>query len=223
MVAAEKTDGPRQRWFSTDRELKALEKKPAAAGTRYIVWDKIQPYLGVRVTATGARSFVVIRRMPGERNPVTHVLGSYPALTLETARKDAVDALSAMVSGKHPKEIEAEQHRAAAKKRRDTFAAAAEAFFYDEKTKGLRFVGDTEAVLRREFLGQTWKHVKKKDGGREIEWQNGREPIWRDRPIVDITHRDVVERLDASTPGRQVRCAPRARRRPQVLRLVRGG
>jgi len=37
----------------TDRGLKALAKRPAPAGKRYIVWDAVQRYLGVRVTDKG--------------------------------------------------------------------------------------------------------------------------------------------------------------------------
>lgn len=204
MVAATQTDGPSQRWFSTDRELKAL--KPAPAGElgspkrRYIVWDATQPHLGIRVTETGARSFVVVRRLPGARNPVTYVLGSYPALTLKAAREAAPGVLATIVGGKHPREVEAEQQRASARKRRDTLATAVAAFIEDEQTKGLRSSGETETVLRREFLGQTWRRVEiERDGikKRIIEWHNGREPIWRDRPILEITRRDVIERLDA--------------------------
>jgi hypothetical protein len=204
MVAATQTDGPSQKWFSTDRELKALKPVPAGESgspkRRYIVWDATQPHLGIRVTETGARSFVVVRRLPGARNPVTYVLGSYPALTLRAAREAAPGVLATIVGGKHPREVEAEQQRASARKRRDTFATAVAAFIEDERTKGLRSSGETETVLRREFLGQAWRRVEiERDGikKRIIEWHNGRESIWRDRPNLEITRRDVIERLDA--------------------------
>jgi integrase len=204
MAAAAQTVGPTQRWFSTDRELKALKPapsaKPGGPKKRYIVWDAAQPYLGVRVTETGARSFVVVRRLPGARNPVTHVLGSYPALTLKAARDAAPGIISTILGGKLPREVEAEHQRANARKRRDTFATAVAAFIDDEQTKGLRSSSGTEAVLRREFLGQTWRRVEiELEGAKKkiIEWHDGRERIWRDRPIVEITRRDVIERLDA--------------------------
>jgi integrase len=212
MVAATQTNGPTQRWYSTDRELKALKParagKPGAPKRRYIVWDATQPHLGVRVTESGARSFVVVRRMPGERNPVTHVLGSYPALTLKAAREEAPGILATIIGGKRPREVAAEQQRANARKRRDTFAVAVGTtriegvvpFLQDEQSKGLRSSGGTEMVLRREFVGQTWRHVWIEQDGkkkRTIQWSNGPDPIWRDRPILEITRREVIERLDA--------------------------
>jgi integrase len=204
MASATHIVGPSQRWFSTDRELKALKPalsaKPGGPKRRYIVWDAAQPHLGVRVTETGARSFVVIRRLPGARNPVTHVLGSYPALTLKAARDAAPGIIATILGGKHPREVEAEQQRTSARKRRDTFATAVAAFIEDERAKELRSSGGTEAVLLREFLGQTWQRVEIEQEGikkKIIEWHNGREPIWRDRPILEIGRRDVIERLDA--------------------------
>jgi integrase len=188
MVATTQTDGPKK-VVLTDRALKALN--PAPAGKRYIVWDAQQPHLGVRVTQTGARSFVVIRRRPGERHPDTHVLGSYPALTLKAARKAAPKILSTFAEGKRPREVQAELQRAEARRRRDTFAAAVEAFIEDEQAKGLRSSRETEAILRREFLGQTWRRV-----GGTIKWSNGKQSAWRSRPVVEITRRDVVEVLD---------------------------
>ena len=196
MVALAQTVGRRR--VLTDRMLKVLA--PAAEGKRYIVWDATQPHLGVRVTATGARSFVVVRRLPGERNPTTHVLGSYPALTLKAAREEAPRILAAIVGGRRPREIEAERQRANARKRRDTFAAAVEAFIADEKVKGLRTAGETEQVLRREFLGQACQRVTVERNGvkqRVTQYHDTRDPAWRSRPIVEITRRDVIERLDA--------------------------
>ena len=69
----------------TDRALKAL--KPAPSGKRVVTWDAVQPHLGIRVTDTGAKSFVVVKRIAGVRAPVVHVLGGYPAVALAEARK----------------------------------------------------------------------------------------------------------------------------------------
>jgi integrase len=200
MVAAAQTDGRPHpiKVVLTDRALRAL--KPAPVGKRYIVWDALQPHLGVRVTETGARSFVVVRRRPGERNPDTHVLGAYPALTLKAARKTAPAILGTLVQGKRPREVEAERRRADARRRRDTFPAAIMSFIEDEQSKQLRSSRETETILRREFLGQTWHRVEiEQDGTTQkiTEWRSGREPIWRDRPVIEVSRRDVIERLDA--------------------------
>lgn len=50
----------------------------------------------------------------------------------------------------------------------------------------------TEAVLRRDFIGQ-----KAAKGGKlYTEWIDGQDPIWRNHAILAIRRRDVVTRLD---------------------------
>jgi len=185
----------------TDRGLKTL--KPAPAGKRYIVWDAMQPHLGVRVTESGAVSFVVVKRSPGAAHPDTHVLGRYPTMTLKAARNAAPGILGMLAEGKSPSQARAEEAREVARRRADTFATAVEKFIEYEEGKRLRTARETAATLRREFLGQTWTRVKvtaERDGKPITEWVtqwvDGPEPIWRKRPITEITRRDVIERLD---------------------------
>jgi integrase len=177
----------------TDRAIKAW---PAASnGRRYLVWDAAQPCLAIRITSTGAKSFVVIRRRPGDRDPLTAVLGSYPAVTLKDAREEASKALKLIVGGKSPGEARAEERRQQARKKADTFGAAVEVFLDGLQNEGLRSFRDVEGPLRREFLGQTCK-VEVVAGKRVARWEDRRDPVWRDRPIVGIKRADVVERLD---------------------------
>ena len=68
----------------TDRTIQAL--KPAPPGKRQLVWDAQVPGLGVRVTDTGAKTFVLVVRYPGDRHPTPRALGSYGAMTLAAAR-----------------------------------------------------------------------------------------------------------------------------------------
>ena len=51
----------------TDRYLKAI--KPAPAGQRVMVWDAMQPHLGVRISDRGHCSFVVVKRRTGDGKP----------------------------------------------------------------------------------------------------------------------------------------------------------
>jgi integrase len=162
----------------TDRGLKAL--KPAPAGTRYMVWDAMTPHLSVRVTANGAKSFVIVGRRPGRRNPHYHVLGRYPSVSLKDAREKVPGILSTLAEGRSPRQE-------AARLRADTFAVVVEAFIKYEKGKELRRSHETAAILRREFLGQ-----ERSNG----EWANGKNGIWRDEPILNITRRRIIERLD---------------------------
>ena len=190
-----------QKRVLTDRGMQAL--KPAMPNKRYIVWDAAQPNFGVRVTSSGAKSFVVVRRRPGEDNPYTHVLGRYPTMSLKAAREAAPGIVGMLAAGQSPREVKQSEERAAARRRADTFVAAVEDFVAHEKTKGLRTAHETAATLRREFLGQVPMHKRvtaKVDGKPRAawttEWLDGKEPIWRKRPVTGITRRDVVERLE---------------------------
>jgi integrase len=186
----------------TDRGLKAL--KPAEPGKRYVVWDAVQPHLGVRVTEKATEdgkaasvSFIIVRRRPGERNPDTRVLGAYPALSLKDAREKAPGILAEIMGGRRLRDIKAERQRSIGERRRaaeeDTIEAAIAAFVADKRSDdSLRTVNETEAYLRRNFLGQTWE---RKDGA--IVWSDGKYPIWRGRLAKDITRSDVRTRLDA--------------------------
>jgi integrase len=189
-----------RKFVFTDRGLKAL--KPAPPGKRYMAWDAMQPHLCVRVTEKGAKSFVVVKRKAGAQLTF-HVVGQYPAIKLKDAREAATDALRTLSEGKSPKEAKAEEEREVARRRADTFAMAVERFVEQKKADGRRTWREMDAVLRREFLGQepmrTKKVTKRADGQATewvTEWANGKHPIWRDRPIVEITRRAVIERLD---------------------------
>jgi integrase len=110
----------------TDRALKAL--KPAPPNKRIVTWDAVQPHLGIRVTETGAKSFVVVKRLAGVRAAIVHVLGSYPAVKLIDARKRARTVLGQIAEGIDPKKHENEKRAAEQLKDKNTFAAAAKAF-----------------------------------------------------------------------------------------------
>src|SRR5262245_23383716 len=85
-----------------DRIIKAL--KPAKAGQRHETWDALVPGLGVRVTDTGAKSFVLATRYPGSTNPARRSLGAYGELTLEQARTKARQWLALVQRGIDPGE-----------------------------------------------------------------------------------------------------------------------
>ena len=144
----------------TDRGLKAL--KPAQNRKRYIVWDAMQPHLGVRVTDKGAKSFVIVKRKLGAAHPDTYVLGAYPAHSLKDAREKAPSIIALLSEGKSPGQARADAARDAARRRADTFTSAVEKFVEYEASKGLRSWHETEAVLRRDCLGQVPKRQRKK-------------------------------------------------------------
>src|SRR6516162_939156 len=109
-----------------DRTLKAL--KPAASGKHYDVMDSVVPGFGVRISDTGRRTFILVKRFPGSANPTRLALGEFGALSLEKARTKARDWLELIRAGKHPK-VEEERRRAAEeRKRANSFRAVAEDF-----------------------------------------------------------------------------------------------
>ncbi|MGO9238912.1 MAG: tyrosine-type recombinase/integrase [Methylocella sp.] len=164
----------------TDRTLRGL--RPAPAGKRTVVWDTAVPGLCVRVTDKGAASFNVMRRVKGDAAPIRRALGitwtvPFPAgqplpYPLATAREDARAMVLDMSRGIDPKQKQATQKREQAATRANSFASVAEKFIVKHVSK-LRTSVDVEAAIRRELIAQ-----------------------WSDRPITEITRRDVVELVE---------------------------
>ena len=192
-----------QKKILTDRLLKAV--KPAQAGQRYVIWDATVPGFGVRVTdrpnakgRAASISFIVMRRLPGQKQPIRHTIGRYhpdhpEVLPLAKARDEARRVLGLILGGTSPKEEkrrrEEEQRRHQEEQQRrereeaerlaNTVGAVAEEFIKDMKRRGLRNAGEFEAIIRRELL-----------------------PKWRDRPIGEITRRDAAKLIrDIMTRG----------------------
>ncbi len=177
----------------TDLALQAL--KPADEGRRYIVWDAMTPHLGVRVTDKGIKSFIVVKRRPSARDPDTVVLDKYPAMKLKDARVKALVVLGTLAAGKTPAELEAERSREEARRRAETFASAVADFVADGALAALRSGRETEAILRRDFLGQVRSEVER-DGQKSEDWVGGPDPLWNKTPVAQIARRDVITRLD---------------------------
>jgi integrase len=154
----------------TDRTLKAL--KPAKAGGRYDVMDADVSGLGVRVTDKGQRTFILIARYYGSKNPTRRALGEYPTLTLEKAREKARIWRELIRAGKDPKEVEQEENRRQQRRLENSVATVAEKFL-QRHVKGQRQARDTERALRREVIAR-----------------------WAERPLDSITRRDVIAMVE---------------------------
>jgi integrase len=159
----------------TVRGINAL--KPASPGSRYVIWDTEVPNFGLRVTDAGKISFIVMRRMDGKllrRVVAEHRTGAeYTEGLLSNARDDARRALEDMRQGVDPK-----QKRAIAQKERlaaqaNSFGAVAEDFIKRHVLPKLKTGKEVESAIRRELI-----------------------PVWGDRPIGEITRRDVVKLLE---------------------------
>jgi Arm DNA-binding domain/Phage integrase family len=160
-----------------DRIIKAI--KPAAAGKRVEVWDALVPGLGIRVTDTGTKSFVLVARYGGADNPARRALGSYGALTLEQARNKAREWLALIQRGIDPQAEVERQRLAEQRKRAGTFASVCEDYIRD-KLSTQRRGRDAELQLRNEFVSR-----------------------WGRRPITEIAAADVkavVREVKARAP-----------------------
>jgi integrase len=152
-----------------DRTLKARKAlKAASAGKRYEVMDAIVPGLGVRVTERGTKTFILVTRYPGSKNPTRRALGKYGKLSLDEARTKARHWHELIAAGIDPHVEVERQRQAEQRKRAGTFAAVA-ADFIAEKLSTERRGHDAELQIRNEFL-----------------------PRWGERPIGDIAAQDIV-------------------------------
>jgi integrase len=140
---------------------------------RRFVMDAEVSGLGVKVTETGSRSYVLIKRFPGFKHPAPRQLGSCDVLSLEEAREKARDWLKLIARGVDPAQHERELQEAAARKRENSFAAVAEDFFR-EKLASERQGREVERDMRKEFL-----------------------TAWGKRPIADVTDEDVLHVIRA--------------------------
>jgi integrase len=123
---------------------------------------------GVKVTETGSRSYVLIKRFPGSNNPAPRQLGSCDMLTLEEAREKAREWLKLIARGIDPADHERELQLAAARRRENSFAAVFEDFA-KEKLARERQGRDVQRDMRKEFV-----------------------TVWAKRPVADITTEDVL-------------------------------
>ncbi|MFZ2652017.1 MAG: tyrosine-type recombinase/integrase [Burkholderiaceae bacterium] len=150
---------------------------PAPRGSKYDVHDVIVPGFAVRVTDTGAKSFVLIKRMPGAKHPTRRTIARVGAVDLTQARATARRWLEEIATGADPRakmEAEAAQVERA---RADAFDAVMEV--YISQRLGGKKAAEIARALRREF------------GGRD---PNGK-PIgpWAGRSIKSITTEDVAD------------------------------
>lgn len=150
----------------TDTFIKAL--RPAPAGKREHHWDLQVHRFGVRVTDQGARTFILYVRVPPGRVPARLKLGDASDMRLAAARVKAKEWLDLVAQGKDPRQIEREARLAQRRALRVTFAVVA-ADWLAEKVRGKqRQARAVENDLMREFI-----------------------PHWGNRPIVDISARDM--------------------------------
>jgi integrase len=152
--------------------------KPAALGERIEIRDVVVPGLRVRVTDRGSKSFVLLARYGGSKNPTRRLLGEVGKMPLKVARTEARKWLEEIGQGIDPKAVrdaklkaEEDAKLAVERKEKAKFGAVAEIFFDQYlRARGLR---QGHAVARR--------------------IRNELVPHWGDLPIHSITRDDVED------------------------------
>jgi integrase len=161
----------------TDRKVNSLRQDATRADAlgHHDTWDSIVPGLGVRTSATGRRTFVLMTRFPGSKNPCRRALGVYGELTLEQARAKARTWLELIRKGVDPAVAEAEQRRAAIRLQENTFSAVVEDYLrlqvvgVDPDRPRQRLALEVARDFRRIFV-----------------------TLWGERPVTSITRADVL-------------------------------
>lgn len=146
--------------------------KPAPAGKRVDYWEAITPGFGVRVTATGVKSFILVARFPGSTNPTRRTIGDASRMLLADARKRASAWTNLIANGEDPAEIAREAEAEKARQKANTVASAVERYLA-KRVKGQRRAGKVE----REFT----LHIL---------------PKWQARRIAEITRNDVARLVE---------------------------
>lgn len=157
----------------TDRTLDTL--KPAGSGKRYAIMDVETRGLGVRVNDKGRKVFILVARYPGKKTSARRTLGEYDSMTLAEAREEVRTWRKLMGSGIDPRVEKERSKHAEARRRENSFASVAEAYFTHIKRQKLRRAGEVERDIRRELVSR-----------------------WAKRPITDITRHDVVAVVEAT-------------------------
>ena len=165
----------------TDRKVRSLkrDRKLEDKLGHYDTWDAVVPGLGVRTSATGRRTFVLVARYPGSRNPTRRALGVYGELTLEQAREKARTWLEMLRKGIDPAAAEEERRQATLRLQANTFLSVAEDY------------------LRLEVIGpDPEKPRQRKAANVARDFRSIFIALWGERPITSISRHDVLALIE---------------------------
>jgi integrase len=161
--------------YSTDREIKALRP----TDRWYDVKDAKARNLIVRVGPQNAkgefrRTFCLVTRFPGSKNPTRHAFGEYGSdLTLEEARAKADEWRALIRKNIDPRQLERQEKESIANKRDLSFGAVMEDYIA-RQLKTQRRGAQAEREIRTEIL-----------------------PAWKDKLVSEVTRADVVTLVEA--------------------------
>ncbi len=149
----------------TDRSIAALKPKAKL----YEVWEDGRTGLGVRVSPKGRKSWNYMYRFDGKARRMT--LGTYPAVSLASARVKHASAKELLTKGTDPGALHVEKRRA--ERQAETVNDIAEEYLEKYARPRKRSADEDERMLNKDVL-----------------------PSWGTRKARDIRRRDVILLLD---------------------------
>ncbi len=145
----------------TDFKVRSLKPDPNG---EYIQGDAQVPGFGIRMRPNGTASYLVMKRLPGDANPLRVTLGRVGEITLAGAREWARQAIAAVRDGV---DVNAQKRRARERGRRqredaravhvatgfpaESFGAIATHYIAQECSRLARG-GEVESIIRRGLL-----------------------------------------------------------------------
>ena len=162
----------------TDAAVQRLKTPTAVDRIEY--WDTKTAGLGIRISSSGVRSWVMILRVlkNGQWVQQRLTLGRYPGVTLAQAREKAIKARGQAQQGEDPG-----------------------AALQTEKTGQVEASRNTFATVRQEFLVKYRGRQNRKPAPRTLAeikrvLSSDLFATWNDKPLSKITRRDVLDVLD---------------------------
>lgn len=165
----------------------SVEKLAPPKKGRTEYFDIVLPGFALRVTDKGSKSWVYFYRIHGRQRRMT--IGSYPAFDLAQAREEARAAQREVEKGNDPAGTRVEARR----QKPDTVREVVEKYAERHLRPNNKTAGEVERMFARHVL-----------------------PAWRERPMHDITRRDIIELIDGvadrTSPTRANRVLANVRR-----------
>jgi integrase len=153
----------------TDRKIQSL--KAAAKGKRSQTMDGLIPGFGVRVTDTGAKTYIFQTRFPGSANQARREIAKVDAITLEAARDKARAWAVLIKQGLDPAQVEEKAKEERAQSRANTFGGIMNDYF--------------ERKLAKQRSGAA---IRKRIEKNQL-------PLFRNTPITEITDLDILAKI----------------------------
>jgi integrase len=153
----------------TDRKVQSL--KAAAKGKRSQTMDGLVPGFGVRVTDTGAKTYIFQARFPGSANQARREIAKVDAITLEAAREKARGWAVLIKQGLDPAHVEEKAKEERAMLRANTFGGIMNDYFERKLAKQRSGVAIRKRIEKNQLL------------------------IFEETPIAEITDLDILAKV----------------------------